>query len=210
MRFRPARLASLLLGQGLVRARLTGLLALGLSGCLLPLPGDDVLPLPDAKNRPPRIEELNVTPQGRIVSLDVGNGCVLQLGLPVSDPDLEDLITVRWFVDFDTTPVEGEPDDTSFSETLLVSTGREQRGNASITLRTNTAGSRLATPGLHLVEAYVSDGRLQVVNLDGVLVVQPLPREVDADGGIIDPNYVVSYAWFVQTPVGCPTAGGVS
>lgn|SRR5690606_3308704 len=177
------------------------------SGCLIPVPGDPIDPLPDARNRPPRIEESNVTPFDRIVQLDPANGCVLQLGLPVSDPDLDDVITVRWFVDFNARPVEGEPQDTSFSETLLLPTGREDRGSASLTLRTNTPGSRLAPLGTHLVEAYVSDGRLQVVNENGVLVVRPLPREVDVDGGVIDPNYVVSYAWFVVTPSGCPGVG---
>lgn len=177
------------------------------SGCLFPVPGDAIDPLPHARNRPPRIEESNVTPPDRIVQLDPANGCVLQLGLPVSDPDLEDVITVRWFVDFNARPVEGESPDTSFSETLLLPTGREDRGSASLTLRTNTPGSRLAPLGTHLVEAYVSDGRLQVVNENGVLVVRPLPREVDVDGGVIDPNYVVSYAWFVVTPSGCPGVG---
>lgn len=177
------------------------------SGCLFPVPGDAIEPLPDARNRPPRIEESNVTPFDRIVQLDPANGCVLQLGLPVSDPDLDDVITVRWFVDFNARPIEGEPQDTSFSETLLLPTGREDRGSAGLTLRTNTPGSRLAPLGTHLVEAYVSDGRLQVVNENGVLVVRPLPREVDVDGGVIDPNYVVSYAWFVVTPSGCPGVG---
>lgn len=192
-----------------MRVLIAGWLALTGTGCILPFPGDDLPPLPPARNRPPRIEELNVSPQGRLVSLDVGNGCAQEFSLPVSDPDVDDLLTVRWFVDFDSTPEEGQPPTSSF-ESLIPPSSLERRGSARITLRTDAAGSPLAPPGIHLVEAYLSDGRLQIVEQNGVLVVQPLPRDVSADGGVVDPNYVVSYAWFVQTPVGCPTASGVA
>jgi hypothetical protein len=180
-------------------------LGLGLSGCLLP-PAVEVPALPDARNRPPRIEERNVTP-GRIIHLSPLDGCSQVFSLRVSDPDVKDVIRVRWFVDFDPEPDPRKPEP-RFRESRLPPSDQELRDvSAQLTLRTDTPASEISIPGVHLVEAYVSDGEMQLVLENDVLVVKPLPRDIFPDGGVADPNYVVSYAWFVITPQGCPLAG---
>lgn len=164
------------------------------SGCLIPQDDTLLAELPQRRNRPPRILETQVQPPERIIQ-DFGTAdrCELTFSVAVEDPDVDDLITVNWYLDYN-------PDNpTGFYRTFeLANNGQAQRGDqATLRINLRAANSPLSEPGIHLVEALVADARL----LSGR---QPEQRRVPlADGGfIINPGYVVSYAWFVNTTGG--------
>lgn len=177
------------------QGRATCVLAVGLGllvGCLLPQ--DDTLldEPPRFMNRSPRIIESLVLPQERIIQDFGGSRCELTFEVAVEDPDVDDRIKVHWFIDYSPQDPRGP-----YREIALTNNGEARRPDRG-TLRINlaSANSVLSTPGLHVVEALVSDAELtdrqpesQVVNLpDG--------------GSIIDPGFVISHSWVVNTVQG--------
>jgi hypothetical protein len=165
-----------------------------MGGCLVPQ--DDTLleGIPDRKNRPPRIVETQVQPPESIIG-DFGAGdlCELDFSVVVEDPDVDDLLTVRWYVDYDAQNPTG-----AYREFQLANNGQPQRGDrATLRINLRAANSPLSALGTHLVEAVVADTRL--VNREPV----PISRVVlDGGGVIINPGYVVTHAWFVTTVTG--------
>jgi hypothetical protein len=160
-------------------------------GCLVPQDDTLLQSIPQRRNRPPRIVETQVQPPDPIIE-DFGAGdlCELDFSVVVEDPDVDDLITVRWYLDYDDQNPTGY-----YRETTLANNGEPQRGErASLRINLRAANSELSTPGVHLVEALVTDARLS--GRDPV----PLSTTV-LDGGtvIINPGYVVTHAWFVTT-----------
>lgn len=160
-------------------------------GCLVPQ--DDTLleGLPDRRNRPPRIVESQVQPPEPIIQ-DFGSAglCELDFSVVVEDPDVDDLLTVRWYVDYDPQNPTGP-----YREFQLANNGQPQRGDrATLRISLRAANSPLSAPGVHLVEAVVADTRL--VGRDPV----PVGRVV-LDGGavLLNPGYVVTHTWFVNT-----------
>nr|WP_217440766.1 MULTISPECIES: hypothetical protein [Myxococcus] len=178
-------------GQGWATCVLAASLGL-LVGCLLPQ--DDTLldEPPRFMNRSPRIIESLVLPQEHIIQDFGGSRCELTFEVAVEDPDVDDRIKVHWFIDYSPQDPRGP-----YREIALTNNGEARRPDRG-TLRINlaSANAELSTPGQHLVEALVSDAELtdrepesQVVNLpDG--------------GSIIDPGFVISYSWVVNTVQG--------
>ncbi|MCI0669346.1 MAG: hypothetical protein L0Y64_02675 [Myxococcaceae bacterium] len=150
---------------------------------------------------------------GRIVSLSTLDGCQQGFSFQVADSDLDDTLYVRWYVDFDPTP-RPPPyriDHESIIQPNLPPRNREEIRDTSATfeVRTDVPGSPIVVPGVHLVEAYVADAPLHEVEENGLRVIRPLGEiTVPPDGGTPDQPFVVSYAWFVTTPQGCPVPGG--
>jgi hypothetical protein len=160
------------------------------SGCLIPQDDTLLVELPQRRNRPPRILENLVNPPERITQ-DFGTvgRCELEFSVAVEDPDVDDLITVSWYLDYSAENRTGY-----YRQVALANNGEPQRGDrATLRINLGAANSPLSEPGVHLVEALVSDARL--VGRD------PEQRRVPlADGGvIINPGYAVTYAWFVNT-----------
>ena len=172
--------------------------AVALSGCVIPQ--DDTLfaGLPRARNRPPRIVENQVSPQTRIIREFGSEACRESFEVLVIDPDVDDDISVTWFVDY--TPGSSSPEQI----TLLATTGRPQRDDrATFEVDLSAASSPLRAPGLHLVEAVVADRQLNPATRTPVSI----PGE-NPDGGpsiVVDEGYAVTYAWTVETVAGvCP------
>lgn len=162
-------------------------------GCLVPQ--DDTLleGIPQRRNRPPRIVESQVQPSEPIIK-DFGAGdlCELDFSVIVEDPDVDDLVTVRWYLDYDSQNPTG-----AYREFQLANNGQPQRGDrATLRINLRAANSPLSEPGEHLVEALVSDTRL--------VGREPVPiSQINLDGGvIINPGYVVTHTWFVTTVSG--------
>ncbi len=169
--------------------------ACALSACLLPQE-DRVLNFPPLRNRPPRImEELELTPKNRVIHVD---DCFVRLefSFRAEDPDIDDVLFVRWYVDY---PVdEGFVDP----EQAISPSGTAIR-NESAKLSIDLGGPlsfpafRLKQEGTHVVEAILFDGRLGAGR-------QPQPKSPATDGGVENPSYMVSYAWVVEVTRTCP------
>jgi hypothetical protein len=184
-----------LLAKGLLvlPSRWLGLawMAWAAGGCLVPQ--DDTLleGIPERRNRPPRIVESQVQPTEPIIQ-DFGlNGlCELDFSVVVEDPDVDDLITVQWYLDYDSQNPTG-----FFREFKLANNGEPQRGErATLPINLRAANSPLSAPGVHLVEAVVADTRL--------VERSPEPKGsivLDGGGVILNPGYVVTHTWFVTT-----------
>jgi len=142
--------------------------------------------------------ENQVSPQTRIIREFGSDTCREEFEVLVIDQDVDDDISVTWFVDY--APGQTRTEQT----TVLATTGRPQRDDrATFTVDLSAANSPLRAPGLHLVEAVVSDRQLVVPTR------LPLPILGDnPDGGpriVVDEGYAVTYAWTVETVAGvCP------
>jgi hypothetical protein len=163
------------------------------SGCLIRQEDTLLQEVPEFMNRPPRIIETQVKPRERITRDFGANGCDLFFEVAVEDPDVGDRIVVSWYVDYNPQDPQGP-----YRQYVLEATGealRTDRGSLTISLA--SANNPLGTPGPHLVEALVSDTALVDREPQARQVVQ-LP-----DGGtLVDPGYVASYAWVVNTVQG--------
>jgi len=70
------------------------------SGCLIPQDDTLLVELPQRRNRPPRILENLVNPPQRITQdFGAAGRCELEFSVAVEDPDVDDLITVSWYLD---------------------------------------------------------------------------------------------------------------
>jgi hypothetical protein len=184
----------------LSRPAITGLglgAALWVSGgCLLPQDETYLSELPQPRNRPPRIVESQVQPSERIIR-EYGAGlCALEFSVIVEDPDIGDTLSAHWYVDYD--PAQPRGADNEY--TLSPSSKPLREDRAYFRDSYGAIGSRLSTPGDHLVEVVVSDSRL--------VSREPQPRLIKLSDGTIyaDPGYTTTYAWFVKTVPGgnCP------
>jgi hypothetical protein len=172
--------------------------ALGLGGCLIPQDGEVFSPPEGGPNRPPRIVENQVSPQTRIIREFGSDTCREEFEVLVIDPDVDDDVIVTWFVDY----VAGQ--GRTEQSTPLATTGLPLRNDrATFTVDLASANSPLSAPGLHLVEAVVSDRPLDVATRLPFPILGNNP-----DGGpriVVEEGYVVSYAWTVETVAGvCP------
>jgi hypothetical protein len=180
------------------RARLAStLLALcwaasALSGCLLSQE-DRVLDFPAQRNRPPRImEELPIDGNRLTIVEQSSDPCpTLVFGFSAEDPDVDQDLTVRWYVDYPRVPVSAEDRE----QVLLANHSRAQRdtqGNLTVDLGgvLNLPLNQLQLPVTHIVEAVLFDFRIGPDR-------KPIPIS-GADGGILNPSYAVSYAWVVD------------
>lgn len=187
------------LARRLLRGSLLGLLAAGAAagGCVLPQDTTSPFAGPGLPfNNAPRILEAQVTPGRRIVELGGGTRCTETFSVLVEDRDVNDSITVRWYIDYQ----PGSTDPGEVEEFLP--TGTPVRARASkFEANLAAAGSALAVPGDHVVEAVVTDTQFGPNRQPEPDDAIPLP-----DGGTaLIPGYVDSYAWFVKTlPGGCP------
>jgi len=185
--FRPlSSLASALL--------ILGLGACALDGCVLPQE-DRVLNIPLLRNRPPRImEELAVLPSPRKITILPGEACPkLEFSFFAEDPDINDTLTVRWYVDY---PAAGPYDP----DLRLTPNGNTIRDQAKLTIDLCSTlpvpASYLQLTGTHVVEALLFDFALGDLR-------RPVPIDPGTDGGIPNPSYVVSYAWVVELRSTC-------
>ncbi|NBD12182.1 MULTISPECIES: hypothetical protein [Corallococcus] len=182
--------------RGILRPLLAALglasLAVG-SGCLIPQDQALLEGVPGFKNRPPRVVEEQVEPSERILRAFGVGSCTQDFSVVVEDLDVDDRITVEWYVDYNPSNPVG-----SYRQIVLANTGqprRDDRGTLHMDLR--AANNPLSTPGIHLVEALVTDRHLTNRQPDP-------PEEVFlADGGVVkNPGFVTSYSWVVNTVAG--------
>lgn len=175
-------------------------LTLGLcTGCLVPQNESYLSELPIPRNRPPRIVESQVSPSDRII---IGYGtaglCELTFSVPVEDPDLSNILTANWFVDYDATHPRGA-DSVVRIEPKGGKAVRDERATFHPSFDSPDF-SRLNTPGDHVIEVVVADSAL--VGRD------PMPTVIKLSDGtdFSDPGYATSYVWFVRTEAGgtCP------
>jgi hypothetical protein len=163
------------------------------SGCLIPQDDSLLEGVPQFKNRPPRIVEEQVEPSERILRAFGVGGCTQDFAVVVEDPDVDDRLTVEWYVDYNPSNPRGY--DRQF---VINPTGQPRRNDrATLHVDLRVAGGLLSPPGLHLVEALVTDRYL--INR------QPAPPDdvILADGGVVkDPGFVTSYSWVVNTVAG--------
>jgi hypothetical protein len=145
----------------------SGLLGLGLimTGCLVPqdfpiVPDDPV----QFKNRLPQIRSFLPADE----EFTVAQGDTFDLRVTISDEDVDDTISVRWYVDWDQDNPTGP-----WREQQLANTGDDDRPAAE--LRVVVCGSPLEQPGLYKVEAVAADGNL----INRV----PQPKETVPDAG---------------------------
>ena len=162
-------------------------------GCLIPQDDTYLAGLPEQRNRPPLILETQVNPSNRVIKNFGANGkCEEEFRVVVEDLDVDDRVAVKWYVDY-------EPPEREFvyKEQELPNTGQPVRGAGTLRLSLRSADSPLSEPGIHVVEAVVSDGN-SLNRKPYEIVVETLP-----DGGVItDRIYTVSYAWVVNTVQG--------
>lgn len=167
------------------------LTAITLSGCLLPQEDELLEPIVQ-KNRPPRVIELNVVPNR---STTVHPSCVSGLSFSafVEDPDIDDVVTVRWYLDFD--PSNAIARLPVFEDRLTA----PQRSEAA-RLSGSTIAERLGTIDTHVVDLMVFDGNLGTFEGPGS---QPPSEAVPGlDAG--DPRYSTTFTWVVNVDTGAP------
>lgn len=187
-----------------VSAAVVALVAgLSMTACLPPWEVPMIPEEPFVLNRPPRIIG---TPEPKAVFTEIGNapGCRLDFRVAVADPDIDDTIRVRYYVDYEKDPSTGVE-----LEYVYDNTGTEQRQPADrpYTALLDQVVNPLHAPtpedAPHVVEAVVFDGALNNAR-------EPLGKEVPAgvapDAGFINPSYVVIHRWLVRTVEGqtCP------
>ncbi|HVE87211.1 MAG TPA: hypothetical protein VND93_30355, partial [Myxococcales bacterium] len=160
-----------------------------MGGCFVPqdyLFSDDPPPF---KNNPVKIV-LPVAPNTTTVTTNNGqNGvtgiaCELGFSVTATDPDVDDPITVRWYVDYD-----ANTNPTIVREQLLDNRGGATRPQVTLDMNLNQPGNPLIPAETHLLEVLVTDG---VLDNDRV----PKPRSMDPDAGE-NPSYLDRYVWVV-------------
>ncbi len=179
-----ASVAGTLLSQWRMARVLIGSLTVLGWGCLVPQ-DDTPLNPPVFRNYAPYF--VNSSPASAYIRTDNCVGTSLEFRVNVADPDLDDSVRVRYYVDFP------EPNQ-------LVGEKEEQLSNTGSEVRPETvvyapivfsAGSALSAARIHTVEAVVFDGTLSPTRT-------PEPRSVTTDGGV-NPSYLAIVRWVVET-----------
>jgi hypothetical protein len=164
------------------------LFAMVASGCLLPQDDALIPDVPKAKNRYPRIIKETLLP-GSPHTIEISDQACKQtdFGAFVEDPDIGDVINVRWFVEAPSDhsgPVY--PDTISPSSTPI----RNTRVTARREMLSALLALELDSP--HKVELWIADGTFG----QGVETLQREERL--SDGGTIkDLTYTDTYTWSV-------------
>ena len=190
-------MASRLLRHRVVRAVITGtsaLAAMGAGGCLIPQT-DDVLDPITLRNHPPRIMEEQIIPNQRVVSL--GINCTQEFSAFVEDPNVDDTLIARWYVDW-------EDKDPPVEEVQLTNNGAPRRAE-SVRYVANAWDplSPLSRTGTHVVTLMVMDGPLGALQGPGSTPT-PDPPVPGTDAG--NPRYAVTHDWIVEVgAVGTPS-----
>jgi hypothetical protein len=135
----------------------------------------------------------------RLTVVDGPDCPVLTFGFSAEDPDVTQLLNVRWYVDYPRVRVF----DLNNEQVLTPSsTGRLQRddqGSETVDLASPALQaplSQLQLRGPHIVEAVLFDFHLDANR-------NPVPIS-GTDAGILNPSYAVSYAWVVDMERICP------
>ncbi|MCP3143811.1 hypothetical protein [Pyxidicoccus xibeiensis] len=139
------------------------------------------------ENRPPRLVEELSRPEGYEVRVRAEEGCApLEFSARVDDPDLDDDIRYRWFVD-----------DVLVADGVVRNTDLEQLRAVPLSWSEipRVPDSPLREPGTHVVELIAADAE--------ILGREPQPRRPRPDGGG-DPTYADSRAWVVTVEPGPP------
>ncbi|MBF5040997.1 hypothetical protein FGE12_01235 [Aggregicoccus sp. 17bor-14] len=136
-----------------------------------------------------------MSPQTRIIR-EFGNGtCRQTFEVLATDPDVLDLLTVYWFVDY----VPGQA-STDKLDLLAPSDRPERNDRATFVADLTAANSKLRAPGLHTVEAVLADRQLDLTTRQPS---QQLGENPDGGAAIVlDEGYAVTYAWTVETVTG--------
>lgn len=171
-------------------AALTATVTFG--GCLVPQ-DDTLLETPTFLNRAPRL--INVNPSFPYIEINDESDCLLQFSVNVADPDIDQIIRLRYYVDYDPVTAQGFA-----REFVLSNTGQEERPE-TVVFETNVGAPNnpLAEPNkIHIIEAIAYDGTLSPTRA-------PEPLSVIPDGGV-NPSYVDVHQWVVSNPgtVNCP------
>lgn len=166
---------------------LLGTVAALSSGCLVPQE-DGVLPQPIFRNHTPYF--VNTSPASAYIETDNCDGTRLEFRVTVADPEVDDRVTVRYYVDFP--QVNQGPE---YEDVLPNSQTETRQRTVDYTPLVNQLGSVLEEPGEHVVEAVVFDGTLSPDRV-------PLPLEVYPDAGV-NPSFAAITRWVVFT-VECP------
>jgi hypothetical protein len=151
--------------------------------CLGPQDDTELPPDPIYRNRRPYLVENLIKPT---VYVETGTTttCFVDLSITVADPDVDDPIYVRWFVDYDS-----DAETVHEKEQSIASDGNEVRASAA-TYRVNPGAvtGPFTDPGRHLVEAVVADGT----------IIGRLPEA--------DDKYSVTHSWIVNIDptITCP------
>jgi hypothetical protein len=185
-----------------------GIVALGAAfgtGCLLPQE-DAIHNTLILKNRPPRILEetakLNNEPLRRVLTWGNDPGCRLEFEAFVEDPDIDDPVRFRWYVDYE----PGTPDAGSSDRQLPIDEGeRASSGEAlrtpSVSLVVQTQNNAKFGPGDHVVTLMAFDGYLAAFEGPGIM---PEPDVVPGSSAK-NPRYSTTFDWFVTIQNGpCP------
>jgi hypothetical protein len=161
------------------------------------LPQDDTPALPPLKNRPPRIIEDQAVVNGspaRQLTIQVGEGCPsLEFSAPVEDPDIDDQLIARLFVDYEVvSAAEQHKAKPPIREIILMNQGTPLRTARFEDVNPNAQGNPLGEETTHIVDLLVTDGRI------GFPGMQP-PKEPVEGYEQLDPRYSVTYTWVIHT-----------
>lgn len=163
------------------------------TGCLLPQEDtllEDFTPV----NRPPRILEdqarLNSNPQ-RQQEIGNGYGCELHFEAFVEDPDVEQLVRWRWYVDYYTSDLDRTA---PVDENVFTNNGKALRPPTRFIVP-KLADNPQFRPGVHVVTLMVFDGILGT--FDGPGTPPSDPAGVDAG----NPFYSTTFDWIVTVNV---------
>lgn len=174
-------------GLGLAVALGTGV------GCLIPQDSQSLLDsIPQQLNRPPRILQDQVRPLESVIPDFGASMCTLDFSVLVEDPDVDDTLTVDWYVDY---PTDGRVQHRN----TLINTGQPIRaGSGELRVDLRAANSLLSSPGLHTVEALVADTRL----LNDRQPEEHGHLDLPDGGTVVNPGFTTSYTWVVNTVQG--------
>ena len=148
--------------------------------------------LPAQKNRPPRILVEAIVP-GTPVTLKLNVTCKLQeFRVPVEDPDVDDKIRNKWFIDDESLSTGGLGGHT------LDPSDAGTRRSAPVVPPTqifSPAGVFTKEPGAHKLTVVIADGEFS----EGINLV-PRPFGNLSDGGtLFNPAYTDSFTWDIDT-----------
>jgi hypothetical protein len=184
------RVARPLLSQVLMQAAVIAVSAALGSGCLLPQEDTELGDF-TRLNRPPRIvEDPNGIFPDRQTTVENGLGCSSKVDFeaPVEDPDIDDAVTWRWYIDYDP---ENARTNRARDEGVLPPTGEARRG--SVKFGVPVADNPDFLPGVRVVTLMVFDGNLGT--FEGPGSTPPVDRLPGLDAG--NPRYSTTFDWIV-------------
>jgi hypothetical protein len=187
----------------LARPLLMWVLALtAVSGCFWPQDDSVFSPIPDKRNSPPRIIPSTIQPAD--IDVSYGPNCILPFSVNVEDPDVADLIRVKWFV----YPPGGKPLISIDGKTILGGSTavRAKAVTAEDAPTLKSAASELIQNGEHRLEVFIADNEFEATTTAGAISTTPRNRSLPDGGSVDDPSYFDSHVWIVKTSstLACP------